>query len=68
MKRKENKMENIENKELLLLCEQKVYNDKPYNCYYVVDPKTNIKLVLAPKDNTARALLDSYYQDNKLVK
>lgn len=54
--------------ELVLHCEEKEYKGTKYYSYYVVDPKTNIKLVISPKDSTARSLLDTYYQENKLVK
>lgn len=54
--------------ELVLHCEEKEYKGTKYNSYYVEDPITKIKLVVSPKDSTARTLLDSYYQTNKLVK
>lgn len=54
--------------ELILKCEEKEFKGNKYTCYYVEEPITKIKLVLSPKDLTARSLLDSYYQSNNLVK
>lgn len=54
--------------ELKLYCEKRTYENREYNNYYVVDKKTGIKVPLTIKDNVGKQLIDSYYQDNNLVK
>lgn len=54
--------------ELKLYCEKRTYDNKEYNYYYVVDKKTNINVPVQIKDNVGKQLIDSYYQDNNLVK